>query len=179
MKQNKIYQPDTNHLGQVIGHETADFYSFQVWREKSNLLKDFPNCSIKEYDENDIEEPTFMDESPQPVTESKETKPLYKRLNEERTQGNWGNDGCAIDSDQFEICVMSTGAKDQDGNTIKWAECEANAQYTALAVNHLHLLAEALETLTKEVSLKGLNVKKDFSLMAAHAQALTALHNIS
>lgn len=37
-------------------------------------------------------------------------------------------------------------------------------------------LAEALDGLYKKVDLKKLNIKKDFSLIAAHAQAGTALH---
>lgn len=75
------------------------------------------------------------------------TKPLYKRLNEERTQGEWGisKDGCDIettDSAKLGILAVYAISKEKD---------KANAQYTALAVNNLHKIAEALEKI-KELS---------------------------
>ena len=72
-------------------------------------------------------------------------QPLYKVLNEQRTQGEWNEDGLAIvgPRPEIEICVM-TNDEDVKG------EAYANAQYTALAVNNLHLLAEALEEMIKE-----------------------------
>jgi len=39
-------------------------------------------------------------------------------------------------------------------------------------------LITALEDLTKEINLKKVNVKKDYSLMVAHAQATKLLFNI-
>lgn len=70
------------------------------------------------------------------------TQPLYKVLNEQRTQGEWETPDNTIWSGQDEI-----GKFLYHGNSAN----KANAQYTALAVNNLHHLAEALEALTKWV----------------------------
>lgn len=63
MKKNKkIYQPefeDDSH--RIKGHPEAEVYSFQVWRIKKNLLKEYPNCTPISYQKEDIEEPTYMD----------------------------------------------------------------------------------------------------------------------
>lgn len=84
-------------------------------------------------------------------------KPLYKVLNEKRTGGEWGmyisekgKDGCSrayINSsfphDMYEtICTMSGLNGNEAGENAK-----INAQYTALAVNNIAHLAEALEGL--------------------------------
>lgn len=61
MANTKIYQPEFTDAGNIKGHETESIWSFQVWRSRENLLKEYPNCTPVEYDEDDIEEPTFMD----------------------------------------------------------------------------------------------------------------------
>lgn len=52
-------------------------------------------------------------------------------------------------------------------------QMEDNAALIAAAPQ----LYKALEILCKEINLSKLNVRKDFSLLAAHAQGKTALHN--
>lgn len=81
------------------------------------------------------------------TTESKQ--PLYKVLNEDRTQGKWQVSKYPaigypnVIKSEFtssHIALMGLPTEGED-NTV---EAEANAQYTALAVNNLHHLAEAL-----------------------------------
>lgn len=51
-------------------------------------------------------------------------------------------------------------------------------QFAALivrAVNNHEALLQALKDLTKEISLKSLNIRKDFSLLNAHASATKAI----
>lgn len=90
------------------------------------------------------------------MTNNTTTQPLYKRLNEQRTQGEWKHD---IDRNKQEIftstfkgrsCIMS--AETRHSFHVGTDQSEANAKYTALAVNNLHHLAEALEALTKWVT---------------------------
>ena len=82
-------------------------------------------------------------------------KPLYQRLNEQRTNGNWSIsplDGRIVtyptnQSISAPIGVMTpcyTKSKHIFSET-DIEKVKANAEYTALAVNNLHLLAEALE----------------------------------
>lgn len=59
------------------------------------------------------------------------------------TLGPWSADGLAVDSNQFEICVMSADAKDMDENLISYGECEANARLIAAAPSLLEALKEA------------------------------------
>lgn len=64
MRQKNIYyQPKIDNEGNIAGHENwpAKLYSFQVWRKKENLLRDYPNCTPIKYSGNDIEDPTFED----------------------------------------------------------------------------------------------------------------------
>jgi len=65
--------------------------------------------------------------------------PLYKRLNSERTQGNWE---CTLNYIGVPLIRIThfNGSEDLQKD-------DANAEYTALAVNNLHLLAEALEAI--------------------------------
>lgn len=59
---DKVWQPEFDDEGRAIGYDlNSSPHSFQVWRKKENLLQDFPNCIPVEYDEDGIEEPTFMD----------------------------------------------------------------------------------------------------------------------
>lgn len=74
-------------------------------------------------------------------TEVKE--PLYKRLNKERTQGNW--ETSRFKEGDFSLCKEDAGDMICEGFT------EANAEYTALAVNNLHVFAEAFSQLKMEI----------------------------
>jgi len=52
----------------------------------------------------------------------------------------------------------------------------ANAEFIEIACNNYYELLAALEELTSEVKLRNLNVRKDFSLINAHACATKAIH---
>ncbi len=108
-------------------------------------------------------------------TQTNETTPLWKELNEKRTQGEWiirHNIGYRItpkDSGKYIAAI---------NHTTGWVqESQANAQYTALAVNNLHHLAEALETLIN-VNLNNINVLSR-SEKEALIRAKEALNRIS
>lgn len=70
--------------------------------------------------------------------------PLWKRLNGERTQGEWICKGKNI-ANQDERITFFIG-----GNGLTSEDDILNAQYATLAVNHLASLAEALEWLMDE-----------------------------
>ena len=81
------------------------------------------------------------------------TKPLYKILNEERPQGewhiiNWGEQSQLRDGNKNELAMFNRNGKFDSG--IPNTEWSAAANYTALAVNNLHHLAEALENIISE-----------------------------
>lgn len=74
-------------------------------------------------------------------------KPLYKVLNEERTQGEWDNnlhDGNVTSGGLFVGNFNSMMVSKRTTN--------ANAKYTALCVNNLASLSEALETTLKAMT---------------------------
>lgn len=108
--------------------------------------------------------------------------PLYKKLNSERTQGalayrSGDTDSYAellgpINSDKT-VCIFPKKC------FVTEAEAKANAQYITIAANNLHQIAEALELLANQINLSKLNIRKDFSLINAHANALKALNKIS
>lgn len=82
--------------------------------------------------------------------ETNQPIPLWKELNQKRTQGTAtfypkyeGENVCAIITGNVNWCEI-LGSYTLDGS-IHVSEAKANAQYTALSVNHLHHLAEALE----------------------------------
>ena len=106
-------------------------------------------------------------------------KPLYKVLNQQRTQGEWKLPEQEKELNSYSLITDGMSIATVYAIDIPDEEGLANAQYTALSVNNLHHLAEALEILTKEINLGKLNIKKDFSLINAHANALKALHRIS
>ena len=58
---NKYFQPEFTEDGAIKGHEDDAIFSFEVWRKKENLLKDYPNCTPIEYINGDIENPNFVD----------------------------------------------------------------------------------------------------------------------
>lgn len=119
------------------------------------------------------------------------TMPLYKRLNSERTQGEWQSSKMQyingqhfiLESQKSHNWIGEFGLAEQHpayiGDNPVIAERNANAEYTALAVNNLNEIAEALELLANEINLSKLNIRKDFSLINAHATALKALNKIS
>lgn len=67
--------------------------------------------------------------------------PLYKRLNNERTQTNW--ETTSFKEGDFGLCMEDAGDGIAEGMK------EKDAEYTALAVNNLHLLAEAATELLR------------------------------
>ena len=79
-------------------------------------------------------------------------KPLYKRLDAERTQGDWL---LSKNTDIEQLYITATSKtiaflnyQDNRGLNNK-AEQKANSSYAALAVNNLLPIAEALEELIK------------------------------
>ena len=57
---DRYFQPDMSS-GYVHGHPGKTIPSFQVWKNKKNLMKAYPKCTPIEYSGDDIEDPTFMD----------------------------------------------------------------------------------------------------------------------
>ena len=81
------------------------------------------------------------------------TKPLWQQLNEQRTQGEWyienKTDTGIWVGHLKSVCscaALMSGINDD--------EKIANTRYTALAVNNLHLLAEALQTFVSMIDDK-------------------------
>jgi DUF438 domain-containing protein len=80
-------------------------------------------------------------------------EPLYKVLNEERTQGEW--DIIEEENTVSKYRMYST----KDGANILWIDSDeeeiekekANINYTALAVNNLNQLAKFAEWIVKEI----------------------------
>ena len=69
---------------------------------------------------------------------------LYQQLNEQRTQGEWVDVLNPISAEYEVVCSHCDIAVFNGINSS--VDC-TNAQYTALAVNNLHHLAEALENI--------------------------------
>lgn len=69
---------------------------------------------------------------------------LYQQLNEQRTQGEWVDVLNPISAEYEVVCSHCDIAVFNGINSS--VDC-TNAQYTALAVNNLHHLAEALENM--------------------------------
>lgn len=65
LKENKkkryYYQPEFDDRGDVKGHPGEYIWSFEVYRKKSNLMKDYPKCNPLAYEYGDIEKPLFVD----------------------------------------------------------------------------------------------------------------------
>lgn len=110
----------------------------------------------------------------------KQYKPLYKVLDEQRTQGEWINDndmvangveptdetifGSFLGEDYHYPCVHERSKN----------EAKVNAAYTALAVNNLANLAEALQNFITDCELSGWGYNPDHI-----EQAKEALNKIS
>ncbi len=52
----KIYQPQFDWKGNVIGHPDAECKFFWVWSTEEKLLEDFPDCTPAEYEEEAIQD---------------------------------------------------------------------------------------------------------------------------
>lgn len=89
-------------------------------------------------------------------------EPLYKRLNKERTQGNYYIENSPkgtgrgfnleIVTDKAVICQISAHSYNMSkGHHLHTKENKATAEYTALAVNNLSVLAQALEAFVKDI----------------------------
>lgn len=87
-------------------------------------------------------------------TENKTQQPLYKVLNEKRTQGEMQSYSNVSDI-KFPFQMVN---KEDNGTVVcnflsniyderkEWKEAKANSEYTTLAVNNLASIAEALES---------------------------------
>jgi len=111
--------------------------------------------------------------------------PLYKVLNNERTQGEWIKDGLSIATGpdpKDETIFLTCDGEDYPYPTVyerSRKEARANAEYTALAVNNLHLLAEALQRLLKEARFNSFTLNGNVEDTPAERQAQEALNRIS
>jgi len=95
-------------------------------------------------------------------------KPLYVRLNEQRTSGKWAvsKDKCDIETaDDAKLGLLAVYAIERG---------EANAEYTALAVNNLSPLADVLKDLINSYLLDAEQLKVE-----AFRKAIEALKAIS
>jgi hypothetical protein len=88
----------------------------------------------------------------------------------------WSVDGYGITSKVFNIAMLDTIAKDMDDNQIGIGELSANAAFIVKAVNSFEPMLEALKDIAKEIDLSKLSIRKDFSLINAHASALRAIY---
>ena len=108
------------------------------------------------------------------------SKPLYQQLNEQRTQGDWRvfkRDGL------FPSIIMHGSEDDYIRSYGRTGFCmnvggvesviKANAQYTALAVNNLHHLAEALDEMNKVVGMYLNNTEKHPDFMMTKDSTIT------
>lgn len=120
-------------------------------------------------------------------TESKQ-QPLYKVLNEQRTQERWHSIATNPNHDTFKLLVYGQSEKRNGTGTLYIAtlkedtiwnynkeEVKANAQYTALAVNNLATIAENLERILDRIEES--NLQENFP--SAYKRAKEALAAIS
>lgn len=86
------------------------------------------------------------------------------------TSGQWAADGrhvrIPVYNEQAGCELLTLMLEKEEG------EAKANAKLIAAAPE----LLRALEDLTSQINLSSLNIKKDFSLINAHAQALKIIH---
>ena len=111
------------------------------------------------------------------------SNPLWRELNESRTQGEWATSGDVQIRHKQRSILIAQYHKHLEAN-MPYAETKANAQYTALAVNNFARIAEAL-TRIREASLQGLEMaangeKFSFETLAGFVaeisgEALTAI----
>lgn len=118
-------------------------------------------------------------------TPGTETKPLWRVLNEQRTQGNWifKDQGHLPDDEGKLLCLRS----ELNGGYISQFQqigehkndAEANAKYTALAVNNLSHLAKALEKCITQLNIWAESDAWDERDEEAYEAAKEALSRIS
>lgn len=107
-------------------------------------------------------------------------KPLYRTLNEERTQGKWETgerDNPEDTNIPYWISVMYSGACQPVFDTASFKpntqpqldRMKADAEYTALAVNNLHYLAEALQNFIDDDKESGWGYKAEHIIQATEA----------
>lgn len=117
-------------------------------------------------------------------------KPLYQVLNSHRTQGKvivvktgFNTILSTVEKDIAQISRINIPISplelEYDNLQLKATiEEQSNAEYIALSVNNFSAVCEALQLLMNEFNLSKLSIKKDFSLLNAHANASKVLHNI-
>lgn len=109
----------------------------------------------------------------------KAKKPLWKTLDAQRTQGEWYREenSLIIRSNYFN----SIGTFDPLYNEIDETQKVANAQYTALAVNNLSILAKTLEKALE--TIEALATEANYTSKRWHSEHTTpikeALNRIS
>jgi len=103
-------------------------------------------------------------------------KPLYKRLDEERTQGKWLFGNTTI-LERPALWIGGTRILVADEVPHEILSGTANAQYTALAVNNLAPLAEALENFISlyEDLAKDFNQRLDNEVLLCAKEALSKI----
>lgn len=103
---------------------------------------------------------------------------LYQQLNEARTQGEWetfeeGATGhfsvVARPSPKDHGDIIFDAPTSWEASMRRW---QANAQYTALAVNNLHHLAEALENDNKTFTSLHESIMRVYGWVDSHNSAL-------
>lgn len=78
-------------------------------------------------------------------------RPLYKVLNNCRTGGEWKHRSLNNGHEEIQTDTFNLAGSTIFEVNFENKEYEANAQYTVMAVNNLHLLAEALEWIENEI----------------------------
>jgi len=114
--------------------------------------------------------------------ETQKQQPLYKRLNEVRTQGIWsvGYGHASNSLGLFTKKMLDEGLSEHPICLVSPIETEnetdkANAEYTALAVNHLSEIADNLARLIDRIEESDLQI----NFPSAYARAKVALSKIS
>jgi hypothetical protein len=101
---------------------------------------------------------------------TQETKPLYKVLDEKRTQSKW--ELSQFKEGDYSLCKEEAGDMVCDNLT------EANAQYIALAVNNFASVVEALEKLLKSHRQLTADISFDLCDTEIEIMAANVLNNI-
>ena len=111
------------------------------------------------------------------------TKPLYKVLNEKRTQCNWILDADTIGTGTEPTDETIADFKPEMDELMVWQrdfnEMKAKQKYAALAVNNLSILAEALQGMVDEFDSYAVPASKYPQVKATIEKAKEALNKIS
>lgn len=105
---------------------------------------------------------------------------LVKELNSKITKGKWylhkpDYEHINIVTDKNFICEIPTTIETNEDTEEMASEAEANAQYTALAVNNFAAVVEALEQLLDECNKR--DIKRSYNT-PAEITAIQVLNNI-